>query len=173
MNEMPAKKSTNVPNELKSRFDEIAQYISDFCDAKLNDEYKQTCLQLCAGICRKKPSPIISGKAIVWACGIVHTIGMVNFLFDSSGKPYMKSSELYEWFGVSENTGGGKSRQIRNTMKIASLDRKWTLPSQLEHNPMIWMIEFNGFVVDVRYCEKWVQEEAFKKGLIPYIPERE
>ena len=81
-----AGKPNNVPKEMQQRFDEVSKIIVDFCEDKLNDEYKQICLQLCATLCRKRPSPIISGKANTWACGIVHAIGMVNFLFDSTQK---------------------------------------------------------------------------------------
>ena len=36
---------------------------------------------------------------------------------------------------------------------------------------MAWMIEFNGFILDARYLKREIQEEAFRKGLIPYIPD--
>jgi hypothetical protein len=35
---------------------------------------------------------------------------------------------------------------------------------------MVWMLQVNGFVVDVRRAPRDVQEIAFNKGLIPYIP---
>jgi hypothetical protein len=37
---------------------------------------------------------------------------------------------------------------------------------------MVWMIQVNGFMVDARSLEREIQEEALRKGLIPYIPER-
>jgi hypothetical protein len=55
-------------------------------------------------------------------------------------------------------------------LRIDQLDPNWTLPSRLDDNPMAWMVEVNGFVVDVRRAPREVQEIAFKKGLIPYIP---
>ena len=35
---------------------------------------------------------------------------------------------------------------------------------------MAWMISVNGFIVDARRLKREVQEEAFRKGLIPYVP---
>jgi hypothetical protein len=35
---------------------------------------------------------------------------------------------------------------------------------------MAWMIMVNGFVVDVRQMPRDVQEVAYAKGLIPYLP---
>jgi hypothetical protein len=39
-------------------------------------------------------------------------------------------------------------------------------------NPLIWMLQVNGLVMDMRYAPREIQEEAFLKGLIPYIPNR-
>ena len=35
---------------------------------------------------------------------------------------------------------------------------------------MIWVVEVNGFMTDIRRCPRVVQQIAFEKGLIPYIP---
>jgi len=58
-------------------------------------------------------------------------------------------------------------------LKIRQFDHHWTLPSRMDTNPIAWMIEINGFVVDARYLKREFQEEALRKGLIPYIPEKE
>ena len=42
--------------------------------------------------------------------------------------------------------------------------------SRLEDNPLVWMSQVNGLMVDVRQAPREVQEIAFRKGLIPYIP---
>ena len=55
-------------------------------------------------------------------------------------------------------------------LKIRPSDPRWTLPSRMEENPMAWMIEIHGFIVDARILKREFQEEAFRKGLIPYIP---
>ncbi len=55
-------------------------------------------------------------------------------------------------------------------LKIRPFDRRWTLPGRMDEDPTFWMIEFNGFVVVARLLKREFQEEAFRKGLIPYIP---
>ena len=35
---------------------------------------------------------------------------------------------------------------------------------------MVWLLNVNGFMMDVRHAPREVQEIAFNKGLIPYIP---
>ena len=34
----------------------------------------------------------------------------------------------------------------------------------------VWMLEVNGFLMDIRSAPRELQEVAFQKGLIPYIP---
>lgn len=167
---MATNKSLKIPKEMAGKFDEISQIITAFCDEKLNEEYKQVCMQLCAALCRKRPSPLVTGKANTWACGIIHAIGTVNFLFDPGSKPNVKTSELYEWFGIAGSTGTGKSKKIRDLMKINVLDINWTLPSMIDKNPMAWFIQLDGLLVDVRDCDRFIQEEAYRRGLIPYLP---
>lgn len=164
-------KSLAVPKEMQDKYNEITEILKNFCKDNLNEEYELVCCQLNAALCRKRPSPLVKGKANTWACGIVHTVGTVNFLFDVSQKPSMKAKELYSKFGVNENTGCGKSKQIRDMMKIGVFEPKWTLPSRIGDNPMVWRIMVNGFSLDARYVPREVQEEAYKRGLIPYLPE--
>jgi hypothetical protein len=40
----------------------------------------------------------------------------------------------------------------------------------LEHNPLVWMVEVNGLPYDIRMAPRHVQEEAARRGLIPFVP---
>ena len=163
-------KSEKVPKELQAKYEEIIALTNPFCRKYLNEEYAQMCRQLTAALARKRPSPLLSGKANTWAGGIVHAVGSVNFLFDASQTPHLKASELYAHFGLSTSTGGAKSKQIRDLLKISIFDPEWTLPSRLDHNPLIWNISVNGLIVDIRQAPLPLQLEAYNKGLIPYVP---
>ena len=35
---------------------------------------------------------------------------------------------------------------------------------------MIWLLSVNGFLMDIRQAPRGAQEEALRRGLIPYIP---
>ena len=37
-------------------------------------------------------------------------------------------------------------------------------------NPLVWMAEVNGFLVDLRDMPREVQVIAYDKGMIPYVP---
>jgi len=163
-------KEPPIPAVARPAYDAIVGLTDAFCREHLNEEYEVMCRRLAGVPARKRPSPLVSGKPETWACGVVRTIGWVNFLDDSSRKPHLKLTAIDKAFGVGESTGQGKSKAIRTMRKIRSFDPQWTLPGRMGENPRAWMIEFNGFLLDARYLKREFQEEAFRKGLIPYIP---
>ena len=167
-----AKCKTDKPalKEGKAKLEVISGMTDQFCRDHLNDEYLELCRRLAEKLARKRPSPLLRGKPATWACGIVRTIGFVNFLDDRSQQPYMKLTAVDEAFGVGQSTGQGKAREIRMMLKIQQFDPEWWLSSRMNDNPMIWMLEVNGFVMDIRMCPRELQEAAFEKGMIPYIP---
>ena len=161
-----------IAEDVRPAFEEIAGLVEAFCREHLNEEYAELCRRLTEKLARKRPSPLVSGKPATWACGIVRTIGWVNYLDDKSQTPHMKLPAIDKAFGVGESTGQGKSALIRKMLKIGTMDPEWTLRSRMDQNPMAWMISVNGFLVDARYLKREIQEEALRKRLIPYIPER-
>ena len=163
-------KGAKVPKEMSARYMEIAELIEDFCDEKLNEEYKEICLRALAKLCRKRPSPIISGRAYTWACGIVYAIGSNNFIFDRSNPLYMTATEIADWFGLAKSTAGGKSAEITKLLKLSYYSSEFSTQQVIENNPMIWHLMINGFYVDIRDMPREAQEIAYQKGLIPYIP---
>lgn len=109
----------------------------------------------------------MSGRPNTWAAGIIHGLGMVNFLFDKSQDPYLSSKDLAEWFGLSQNTIGAKRKSIRDMFKIRQLVPRWILRSNLDNNPMVWMIMVNGFIIDARRATYQIQEQAYNADIIP------
>jgi hypothetical protein len=168
---MPSKpKSPQIPIAMQPRFQEIITLTEMLCNEKLNTEYALLCKELAAALARKRPSPLNGGQAKTWACGIVYAIGFVNFLFDKSQNPHLRADELCSWFGVASSTGGNKAKQIRDMLRITQFDSKWMLPSRIEDSPIVWMISVNGLIVDARHLPRPIQEEAYRKGLILYVP---
>ncbi|MCA9164553.1 MAG: hypothetical protein KDA62_16300, partial [Planctomycetales bacterium] len=148
----------------------IVGMTDEFCRQRLNDEYAVLCRKLAEKLSRKRPSPLLRGQPKTWACGIIRTIGMVNFLDDRTSQPHMKLTAIDKVLGVGESTGQQKSMEIRKTLKIRQFDMEWTLPSHKEDHPLCWMLNVNGLLMDVRDAPREVQEIAFEKGLIPHIP---
>src|SRR5262252_4579731 len=158
-----------VPKEMQARFNEITHLTNTFSQQYLNEEYAQLCRELTATLCRKRPSPLVRGKAQTWACGIIHALGMVNFLFDSSQTPHIAASQIWEHFELSSSTMQAKSKQIRDLLGMYPMDPEWSTPTMVDQIPLVWMLEVNGLILDVRHAPREIQEAAFRQGLIPYM----
>lgn len=162
--------SERVPAVLQVKYDEIVALTDTFCQRHLNEEYRDLCRLMAARLCRKRPSPVTTGKTNTWACGIVYSVGRVNFLFDKSQTPHMRADELCQHFGLSPKTGSAKSTAIMELLKSGQMDPHWTLPNRMGDNSMAWLIQVNGLIVDARHAPREIQEEAFRRGMIPYLP---
>ena len=162
--------STEVPSDVRSRYEAIIALTDAFCNRHLNEEYAEMCRRLTAELARKRPSPLARGRKEVWACGIVRTIGWANMLDDPKSSPYMKLIDIDPKFGVANSTGQGKCMAIKRIFGIGRLNVDWTLPSRRGDNPVVWKVWINDELVDIRQESRERQEAAFQRGEIPYIP---
>ncbi len=167
---MSAGDDYSVPRKMRERYEAVTEITDEFCRAHLNEEYAELSRKMAAVLSRKRPSPLERGRAKSWAAGIVYALGRVNFLSDDSREPYMSLGELCEKIGVSQSTASKMSREIWDRLDLMQLHPEWCLPSMLEENPLAWIVEVNGLPVDVRIMPVEVQEEAYRLGLIPYVP---
>ncbi len=158
-----------IPKKNQQLFEQIMELINAFCDAHLNEDYKELCEQMAGAICRTR-MPMSGSKPASWAGGVVHAVGWVNFLHDPNQSPHMTSAQLAEGFGVSKGTMMTKSRIIRDKLDITTFDPDWCTPAMLVDNPLVWMFDVGGFLIDIRDTPRQVQEEAYREGLIPFIP---
>ena len=164
------KNTLKVPDSMQAVYDEITGISDAFCKENLNEEYAELARKMTATLARKRPSPLVSGRANSWAAGILYTLGQVNFLFDKSQSPHMHADELCKRIGVSQQTASGRAQKIREMLDIFQMHPDWTLPSLMDHNPLVWILKVNGMMVDIRHMPREAQVVAFEKGLIPYIP---
>lgn len=161
-----------IPKAMQPKYDEIATLLILYCDEVLSDEYKQLCLHALEKLCRKRPSPLQSGRTRTWAAGIVYAIASNNFIFDRSQPIHYTAEELAAPFGLSKSTMANKGAEIKKMLKIEFYNPEWVLPSMAEDNPMLWMVSVgpSGCLVDARSLPLHMQIEAHGKGLIPYVP---
>ena len=71
---------------------------------------------------------------------------------------------------MSTATGSAKASELRRLFKLSPFDLEWCLPSRLDDHPLAWLISVNGIPMDARHAPREIQEEALRKGLIPYLP---
>lgn len=160
----------SVPQNMQEIYTAVTALTDSFCREKLNEEYADMCRLMTAKLCRKRPSPLARGRFGNWAAGIIHAVGTINFAFDKSQTPHISIPEISDYFGIGKSSATSKSKEIRDLLNIGLMDPAWTLPSRMDRNPMAWYIMVDGLIVDARYTPRHIQEIAFAKGLIPYIP---
>jgi hypothetical protein len=93
-----------IAEEVQPAFDEIAGLVDGFCKQHLNAEYADLCRRLAEKLARKRPSPLVSGKPNTWACGIVRTIGWVNFLADKNQRVGVSDLRTLQRCGYRDET---------------------------------------------------------------------
>jgi Domain of unknown function (DUF6398) len=131
------------------------------CADLLDEEYAGLARQVVAKLARKRPSPLLAGRAATWAGGVVWALGQVNFLFDRSTGLYAAPDDLAGAFGLSKSTLGQKGKQIRNTLKMTWATPEFLRAEMIDANPMIWFIEVNGLPYDARELPVEIQAEAW------------
>ena len=162
----------SMPRAVRPVAEEIITITDEFCAEHLDQEYAQLCRRLTAKLARKRPSPLVHGDRPIWAAGIVYTIGRVNFLADPSQRPHLRTDELARLVGIKQQTMTNKGRLIMDTLRISLMDPEWSRQDVMEKSPLVWLVEVNGLQVDVRMLPEEIQIDAWRRGLIPYVPAR-
>lgn len=140
----------------------ILELIRTFSDEKLNEEYFQICEKLLNKLARKRTTPLSTGKPEIWAMGVVHAVGTVNFLFDRSTNPYVSSTDLNAFYKTSPTTISSKSKQIRDMFKMHPFGTEFITQERREHNPLAQTVLVNGFSVPISALPPDMQEIARK-----------
>ena len=167
---MKSARSTAEPKPMQANYDAVVTLTDAFSRDHLTDEYRDLARAMTASLSRKRPSPLASGQPRTWACGIIHVLGQLNFLSDKTSQPHMTMAEICAGFGVGQSTASAKARVILTALHTNRMDPTWMLRSNVDRNPLIWLVEVNGCLVDVREMPREVQVIAYEKGMIPYIP---
>lgn len=165
--EIPA----SIPVAVRPRYAEVVRLTDAVCRETLDEDYARLARRAAEVLARKRPSPLLGGRVPGWACGIVYALGRVNFLFDKSFPPYLSAGDLCAKFGVSAATGASKAREVERVLKTGIMDPAWSVPAVLAQNPMAWLVQANGFIMDARDLPRDVQEELARAGVIPYVPD--
>jgi hypothetical protein len=160
----------SLPEARQGLFVQIVRLTDAFCAEYLDEEYAEVCQFMTADLCELQPSPLDKGRVPTWAAGIVFTVGSINFLNDPGFDPYLSTAELARLLQVSEGTLYNKRRQIEKALRAMPFDPNYTVTSMMDVNPFVWMVEMDGFPMDIRDAPREMQIEAYEQGLIPYLP---
>jgi hypothetical protein len=159
-----------IPAGLRPVAEAIVGVTDRVCLAILDEEYADLARRAVAKLARKRPSPLAAGRPATWAAGVVYGLGQVNFLFDPGSEPCATADQLSAAFGVAKSTMGSKAKQVRDVLRIDYFSPEFQRADVARENPALWMVQVDGVVMDVRQLPPEVQAEAWRLGIIPYIP---
>ncbi len=151
---------------IATKTQQLIDLTNAFSESYLDADYKQLCEKLIRKMARKRVVPFMSGKPETWAAGVVHSLGMINFLFDRSFAPYVASTEIATFFGVGQSTVQLKSKAIRDMFKMNRLDIEWMTERMADRNPVAYMVIIDGVPVDARTLPTEVQQALREAGFI-------
>jgi hypothetical protein len=95
---------------------------------------------------------------------ILHRVGTEDRLL------LLKAEDMARAVGVSPATLMNKAKVIRDGLGLRRMDPRWSTRDMLGHNPLVWMLEIDGLPYDIRRAPRHIQEEAYRRGLIPFVP---
>lgn len=127
--------SAPIPIAIRPKVEEIGEIMRNVCRDNIDDEYYYLGILLLEKLARKRPSPLLAGKSDVWAAGILTALGKINFLFDRSSTPYISREDLAGHCGVKLSTASGKSKQIRDMLKMDYWDSRFSTERMHDRNP--------------------------------------
>lgn len=65
-------KSMKVPKGWEEVYAALTEMTDRFCAEYLDHEYAELARYAIAALCRKRPSPLTSGKPQTWACAVLY-----------------------------------------------------------------------------------------------------
>lgn len=143
----------------KEKEQKLIEMVSEFCEKKLNEEYKQLCIKLIQKLGRKRNVPFLTGKLDIWAASVVYTIGQLNFLFDKSFEPYISPSDIHDYFGTKSSTVGNRSREIRDMFKLDRFfNNDFATGQMIEENPFNQLVMVDGMLVPIESLPEEFQQ---------------
>ena len=159
-----------APANLQGRLAEIMALTDRYCDAHLDEEYGRLCRDMAAALVRAC-GPLAGGRAPGWAAGVVYLVTRVNLLGDPSQPHFASARTMARACGVSMATLMSRAGVIRKALGPRRMDPRWSAEGEPGLSPRVWMVEIGGVLRDIRRAPPDVQDEALRRGLIPFLPE--
>lgn len=133
--------------------EQLLQLVKGFCQQYLDEDYEQLSCKMVEKLGRKRAVPFMSGKLEVWAAGIIHAIGSVNFLFDKSFEPYVSVHDICGYFGTAQSTTSQKSKTLRNMFKMGYFGGEFATQRSEQSNPFNMLASINGLIVPADFLK--------------------
>lgn len=122
-----------MDSQVIERKEALIAHTDGFCAAHLNSEYKALCRQLIEKMARRRDVPFLRGSLEIWAAGIIHALGSMNFLFDRGTQPYVSATDIAKYFGVKPGSAAQRATMIRDTLGLDHFNHEFATSQTQTH----------------------------------------
>lgn len=144
--------------EIKAKEALLIDLTRNFCIQNLNEEYAELCVGLIKKMGRKREVPFKRGKPEIWAAAVIHTIGSLNFLFDSSFEPYITSKNIHDHFGTKSSTVSNKAAEIKKMFKLWYYNSEFSTGYMHQKNPFSDLIMVDDLMLPLDSLPEYMQQ---------------
>jgi len=144
---------------IKQKKEALIEITDGFADRYLDEDYKMLCQKLIDKMSRKRQVPFLSGKPEIWAAAVVYALGQINFLFDKNFEPYVSTTDLCNYFKISQSTTSQKAKIIRDMFKMRYFDEEFSTERMQKENPLNEFVMIDGLIVPVSAVMKTLDEK--------------
>ncbi len=134
-------------NDIKQKQEKLLELTGAFCTQELDDEYFLLSEKLIKKLGRKRDVPFQRGKLEIWASAVIYAIGSINFLFDKSFEPYIKSEQICDYFGTKLSTVSSKAKLIKDMFDMWHFSPGFSTQRMVDDNPFNNMVMVDGLIV--------------------------
>lgn len=131
------------------RREQILNLIAGFCAQKLNKEYLSLAKKVLRQLGNIEPVPYAKGKPEIWAAGIIHMLGSINWMFDRCNKYYTPSTDINAYFGTNGSTTGNKAALIKDLLDIRQGDREFSTQHTIDQDLFAQFVMVNDMIMPV------------------------
>ena len=141
--------SEKIPKAMAEKFAAITRATDAFSPQRLNEEYRKVIHRLLAPLAKKLPSSLVRGKENVCAAAALHAVGRSIVWMRLSQHPTAGPKPSTNSSGPAKAPGRTSPRRFAIFSRWDPWRQTWTLPSRLADNPLVWMIQVNGLIIDI------------------------
>ena len=145
---------------INQKQEQLLNLIADFCAKKLNEEYLTLADKVIQELAQIDPVPFMKGKPEIWAAGIIHALGSVNWMFDGSNTCYTPAADINTFFGTNGSTTSQKATLIKDLLDIAHGDREFSTRDTIDNDPFAKLVMVDGMIVPVTMLPEELQAQV-------------
>lgn len=126
---------------------EVEALITQFCLPTLGSEFHGMAIKLCRKLDERRSGLLRTGKPELWASAIVHTVGILNFLFDPTFEPMIKAEDISQYYEVNHTLMLSKSKFIREKEDLGLQSEEFLVENTKLNNPLKKYTVIGGIIV--------------------------